>query len=231
MPSQKQLDANRRNAQKSAGARTPEGRAALRHNAVTQGLTAEGLLLDPEDEDAFNQLSEAFQDEYQPRTPTEHTLLEQLVCAAWRLRRVRAIEQGIFDDRLSQTAEYLEEIHQDPTDSVRLGHVFRQDSSGPHALVNLRATKPASNARFTKALHELQRSRDRRDKQDLQKQTQLASARVPSAPASLAADTPARRVALDMHRRESPQRPIPVSEIDPGLGKLEQISNRAVRKE
>ena len=41
MISEKQLDANRRNAQLSTGPQTPEGRAAVRNNALTHGLTAQ----------------------------------------------------------------------------------------------------------------------------------------------------------------------------------------------
>ena len=48
MISEKQLDANRRNAQLSTGPQTPEGRAAVRHNALTHGLTAQYAVLPQE---------------------------------------------------------------------------------------------------------------------------------------------------------------------------------------
>ena len=41
MPSQRQIDANRRNAQHSTGPRTPEGRAAVGLNALRHGLSAQ----------------------------------------------------------------------------------------------------------------------------------------------------------------------------------------------
>ena len=45
MATEKQFEANRLNAQKSTGPRTPEGRAAVRLNGVKHGLTAETIVL------------------------------------------------------------------------------------------------------------------------------------------------------------------------------------------
>ena len=45
MATEKQIAANRLNAQKSTGPKTPEGRAAVRLNGVKHGLTAETLVL------------------------------------------------------------------------------------------------------------------------------------------------------------------------------------------
>jgi hypothetical protein len=49
MASQQQIDANRRNSQKSTGPKTPEGRAAVRLNGVKHGLTASTLVLKGEE--------------------------------------------------------------------------------------------------------------------------------------------------------------------------------------
>jgi hypothetical protein len=47
MISQRQQEANRRNAAKSHGPTTPEGRAAVRHNALKHGFTAAEIILPP----------------------------------------------------------------------------------------------------------------------------------------------------------------------------------------
>jgi hypothetical protein len=95
MATEKQTAANRLNAQKSTGPRTPEGRAAVRLNGVTHGLTAETLVLKGESESDFK--ADSLEAEHQPTTPTEETLVAQLAMATWRLRRVYNMEAGFYN--------------------------------------------------------------------------------------------------------------------------------------
>jgi hypothetical protein len=50
--SDKKIEANRRNALKSTGPRTTEGKAAVRLNALRHGLRSEEVLLPGEDEES-----------------------------------------------------------------------------------------------------------------------------------------------------------------------------------
>ena len=52
MATEAQINANRRNAQKSTGPRSPEGKAATSRNALKHGLCAEKHLLVDEDDDS-----------------------------------------------------------------------------------------------------------------------------------------------------------------------------------
>jgi hypothetical protein len=56
--SDKQARANRKNALKSSGPKTPEGKAVVRRNAIEHGLLAREVLLPGEDEEALNELHE-----------------------------------------------------------------------------------------------------------------------------------------------------------------------------
>ncbi len=53
MTSDKQAEANRRNALKCNGPKTPEGKAAVRHNATQHGLLSQEILFLGEDEAAL----------------------------------------------------------------------------------------------------------------------------------------------------------------------------------
>src|ERR1700738_2121775 len=97
MISQRQLDANRRNAAKSHGPVTPEGRAAVRLNALKHGLTAAEIILPTtEDKLEFEQFQAAFEEECQPVGPIEQVLVEDIVINRWRMTRVRKMEPGFF---------------------------------------------------------------------------------------------------------------------------------------
>ncbi len=62
MTSVKQIEANRRNAQKSTGPKTNEGKEVSRLNVLKHGLLAEMLLLPDENVEAFEQLREGLYD-------------------------------------------------------------------------------------------------------------------------------------------------------------------------
>ena len=57
MTSERQTAANRANALRSTGPKTPEGKAAVRLNAVQHGLLARDAVLPGEAADAFEDLS------------------------------------------------------------------------------------------------------------------------------------------------------------------------------
>src|SRR6202035_3501714 len=110
MSTEKQNAANRQNAQKSTGPKTPEGRAAVRLNGVTHGLTAKTLVLKGETESAFTTLLESFQAEYSPTTPAEETLVIHITMSTWRLRRQYTTEAGFYKLRLKDIADYVDRL-------------------------------------------------------------------------------------------------------------------------
>ena len=96
MTSDKQIEANRRNALKSTGPKTPEGKDAVRLNANKHGLRSQEVLLPGEDEEALKELDENLRAELQPVGEMENLLVDGIVAAHWRLRRLRRVEAGIF---------------------------------------------------------------------------------------------------------------------------------------
>src|SRR5215211_1634018 len=102
MTSEKQSQANRRNALKSTGPKTPEGKAAVRHNALRHGLLSRDVLLPGEDEDALRELGERLWNELQPVGALESLLVIRVISSTWRLQRLGRVEAGIFAYELSE---------------------------------------------------------------------------------------------------------------------------------
>jgi hypothetical protein len=96
MTSEKQAKANRKNALKSTGPKTPEGKDAVRLNALKHGLLSQETLLPGEDEEALRTLGERLRDELQPAGELENLLVERIITSYWRLRRLGRVEAGIF---------------------------------------------------------------------------------------------------------------------------------------
>ena len=92
MASQKQIDANRRNAQKSTGPVTEAGKAVARFNALRHGMTAESAVLPYEDHLAYAMLREALLSHYAPANIAEEMLVDVVANSYWRLLRARRVE-------------------------------------------------------------------------------------------------------------------------------------------
>src|SRR5919109_896429 len=97
MTSQKQLEANRRNALKSSGPKTEEGKSRASMNALRHGLTAAQAVLPHEDEDDYEKLREGMLESYAPENPAEEAVVEELANAYWRLLRLHRVETHYWD--------------------------------------------------------------------------------------------------------------------------------------
>jgi len=87
---------NRANAQHSTGPRSPEGKARSSRNALCHGLSSRSALLSSEDRAAYESHCRQFFDEYQPATPTEAQLTQELADTTWRLNRIPALEADLL---------------------------------------------------------------------------------------------------------------------------------------
>jgi hypothetical protein len=92
MTTEKQIQANRVNAQK-AGVKTPEGKAISRLNAMTHGLLSKEALLPGENEEWFNSLRTKYMNELQPVGELETFLVERIISSTWRLKRILQTEK------------------------------------------------------------------------------------------------------------------------------------------
>ena len=97
MTSLKQIEANRRNALKSTGPITPEGKERSRRNAVRHGLTAETVITGFEDAEDYRAFEQAVTADYDAESAVERELVLRLASVLWRLRRATEIETALFE--------------------------------------------------------------------------------------------------------------------------------------
>ena len=93
MTSERQIAANRRNAQRSTGPRSPEGREISSRNSQRHGVLSQRVTTDVEENELYERMLNGFKDEYGPRSETEILLVERLANLFWRERRLIQTER------------------------------------------------------------------------------------------------------------------------------------------
>src|SRR4051794_35565070 len=96
MATDKQIEANRRNAKLSTGPKTIHGKRNSSMNALRVGVFVKHLLLPDDDSAEFARLRIALHEEWRPVGPTENSLVERLVALLWRQRRLYRAESGLY---------------------------------------------------------------------------------------------------------------------------------------
>jgi len=122
-PSVAPQSANAANARLSTGPKTPEGKARSSGNARTHGLTAKDVVIGPEDREEFDALLADFQSDVAPQGVIQQTLFDELVSAAWNLRRIRRMEAELC----AGAPSYLDLLDNDHT-QTKLDRLARHKS-------------------------------------------------------------------------------------------------------
>lgn len=112
------LAANRRNAKKSTGPTSAEGKAVASRNALRHGLTARKLLCDGEHTADFAGFAASLRDAFAPADEVEEQLVERIVLMSWRLRRAACAESGLVWTWAATT--YPDHLHGGETGVARL---------------------------------------------------------------------------------------------------------------
>ena len=97
MSSQARVVANRRNAAKSTGPRTTEGKAVVAQNAVKHGLWARQAVLRNEDPQEFDLHRSRMLRKLAPDGPEEEAMAERIVALWWRLKRAERMQDEALD--------------------------------------------------------------------------------------------------------------------------------------
>ena len=106
MTSQRQIEANRRNAMNSTGPRTTRGKAVVALNAVQHGLLSRQTVIQGEREAELVDLGKRLRGQLAPMGELELLLADRIISTAWRLRRAIALESLLFDTARDGSSAY-----------------------------------------------------------------------------------------------------------------------------
>jgi hypothetical protein len=136
--SQKQMEANKKNAQKG-GVKTKEGKAIVKFNALKHGLLSKEVVVTigegAEDPEEFNALLEDLKTQLAPEGTLEEMLVEKVAVAYWRLRRAYRYEVGLIRQELdTATDDFYNEISWDKQKinkpDEEIDHKIKQQKEG-----------------------------------------------------------------------------------------------------
>jgi hypothetical protein len=170
MSTDKQTEANRLNAQKSTGPKTPEGKEKVSQNAVTHGLTAARPILMTEDPDQYDRLRDDIFRQYAPVGTYETSLTERAVNTFWRLQRASTFEIFITDSLIMQARSASDGIGS-ITDSVLLAAAVEHDFSKERVLQRIQRYELNIERSYFRTVKELRQLQSLRIQQNEEKLT------------------------------------------------------------
>jgi hypothetical protein len=174
MPSQSKINSARANGAKSRGPKTESGRKASSMNAVTHGLYSKSVVLQSESPAQHREMLDAYIQQFQPQGQAEFDLLEEMVAAKWRQRRLWAIESDLLEEEILKQKDQFEEEDQPFDDIVSLSYAYHELARGTSfPFLNRNESRlERAYSRALKTLLELQRLRKPAPTQNSHKRTE-----------------------------------------------------------
>ena len=178
MATQAQILANRRNAQKSTGPRTAEGKAAVAKNATKHGLFSSQNVVISEDQADFDAFRGDLLAELDPVGTMESVLAARIVSLTWRLQRAARMQNELIDVKIRREindtrpelseslitgkpcdlSKYSDECYDDQV----LGYVAMRDFAGSRALERLSLYERRFEASLFRTMAEFRKLRQAR---------------------------------------------------------------------
>jgi hypothetical protein len=144
MSTLRQIEANRRNAQKSTGPTSVAGKAASSMNALKTGIHAKSIVLASEKLADLEQLIAEYYHRHAPTSPEARLSVDELIHCEWLLRRYRAAE--------TQMWQYQNDSKYSGPEKYPLGHAASQN---PNTFSKLQYRVDATRRAYQRSLQAL----------------------------------------------------------------------------
>lgn len=149
MSSEKQIEANRKNCQRSTGPKTVQGKNAVSQNAIKHGILSTRVTMDEDEKEKFLEFATRLNTELRPIDAIQDFLVDRIISCAWRLQRLIHIESLLLEKSTESNWDLSEGDY---------GNVFSGDSTQSMSVLS-RYEKSIENSLYRALilLRELQR--------------------------------------------------------------------------
>jgi hypothetical protein len=162
MATEKQIAANRANASRSTGPRTPSGKARASQNALRHRSLGNSTLLCSESARNFNAFVAGFYAEHQPSTPTEFALVDTMAAARWRILRMSNIDAANLSVEFNR--QQNDPAFENLDNATRTGLAYREMARESRTLDLINRSEARLQRQFDSALDRLLRLQSLRGK-------------------------------------------------------------------
>jgi hypothetical protein len=150
MATDKQIAANRLNAQKCCGPTSPEGRANSSQNALKTGLDAKSEVIRTESHADYETLTAEYYARFHPTLPEERCLVDTLIKSEWLGRRYLRADAAVWEQRFDEIkCEAIGRVFRERSDIFarverRINSAQRNFQSALKQLTAIQAKAPSS---------------------------------------------------------------------------------------
>ena len=128
--------------------KTPEGKTRSARNATRHGLLSRTIVLSGENRKLFERLLADFTNEFQPATPVQNALVENMAVARWRQMRIWSMEK-------EELTHEMRSQQDDEAPVTRAALAFRSLSDNSRSLDLLNRYETRYDRQFSRALARL----------------------------------------------------------------------------
>jgi hypothetical protein len=173
--SEARLQANRENAKKSTGPRTPEGKQRSSLNATRHGILAQVILLPKEDLAAYNQFTADYAAALNPVGTVEIQLAHACADLQFRLHRMAAAEHNLFAIGHEENGDNWNTGHSESHTALTFADTLRRSKDPIATLTTYEQRLSRRLLQTLKQLREMQADRRKLEQQQLEEMYAIVS--------------------------------------------------------
>src|SRR5579863_2797972 len=161
MSTERQKQASRANGSKSRGPVSPAGKLVSSRNALKHGMLSGTIVLQGESTDRFDQLVATLDEEFQPQTPFEESLIDNMAVIRWRQMRIWGMEKDGMEHEMRRQSDLSDSISTEDN-ATRASLAFRTLSDDSRSLDLMNRYDSRYQREYLRAHRRFLEVRDRR---------------------------------------------------------------------